>query len=58
MEIPGTIFPHHYIHNRLLENRYSFLIKKDEMNRKYLEVFDKQTSSTTKILSIHVTIKN
>ena len=50
---PGTFFPHHYIHNRLRENNYEFQTHEDN-SRKYLSVFNKQTSTSHKILSIHV----
>ena len=50
---PGTLFPHHYIHNRLRENIYDFHTHYDE-SKKYLTVFNKQNSTHHKILSIHV----
>ena len=51
---PGTLFPHHYIHNRLRENSYEFRTHLDDESRKYLSVFNKNTSTDHKILSIHV----
>lgn len=50
---PGTLFTHHYIHNRLKENIYEFHTHYDD-SKKYLTVFNKQNSTHHKILSIHV----
>ena len=50
---PGTFFPHHYIHNRLRENNYEFTFNYDD-SRKYVSVFNKNTSMSHKVLSIHV----
>jgi hypothetical protein len=50
---PGTFFPHHYIHNRLKENNYEFTFNYDD-SKKYISVFNKSTSMSHKVLSIHV----
>lgn len=50
---PGTLFPHHYIHNRLKEGNYEFQ-KNYEGSKKYFTIFNKQSSTSHKILSIHV----
>jgi hypothetical protein len=50
---PGTFFPHHYIHNRLMENNYEFKMNQDE-SKKYITVFNKKSLTHHKILSIHV----
>jgi hypothetical protein len=50
---PGTLFGHHYIHNRLKENNYEFKVNYED-SKKYLTVFNKENSIDHKILSIHV----
>jgi hypothetical protein len=51
---PGSLFPHHYIHNRISEGKFEFLQFVDSMGRKSLGVKNKETEKLVKILSIHV----
>ena len=50
----GSLFPHHYIHNRLREGSYTFLKQKDDHDRIYISLYDNNTKKEYKILSIHV----
>jgi hypothetical protein len=50
---PGTLFTNHYIHDRLKEGNYEFQ-NNYEGSKRYLSVFNKQNSTSCKILSIHV----
>lgn len=54
---PGSLFPHHYIHNRLREGSFRFVQQFDAQRRKYIGVLDMKTGRITKVLSIHVHCK-
>ena len=51
---PGSLFPHHYIHNRIAEGKYQFVQSADDLGRKSIYAQNKETKEFVKVLSIHV----